>query len=370
MEKCWFCGVEFSEITPSTIEHIIPTSLGGKLKANILCKECNEFFGQTIDSDFNEMLSFITARYSNLISDRNIKPQKECLLTLLNGNTIKVYCKNNLFIPKKPYPDDVNKILYGHKNACKQFKKQPKYSDYEIHEDCTGISAITLDLKNDIFKKSMIKIAINFAIREKIKFDLNFNIKDKQFINLNNVIPYFPQSKLEHYFEIHEDKYNPNYPIHSLKLFTLNYIGNNLHLFCFIELFSTFKCYILLDNNYKGKEFILSYGQKTFIKQEDKSSTKNKNTIDIDNNFKVFLEKFYFNNIFLRNPIIVDEQILYEHSFFENHPNFFRVSKFAAESAELFSLANKVIENGTLYQFNRHKVKMINNFFVKQKYRF
>jgi len=38
---------------PLTEEHIIPQAIGGRLKANLYCKECNDTFGRTIDKEIS-----------------------------------------------------------------------------------------------------------------------------------------------------------------------------------------------------------------------------------------------------------------------------------------------------------------------------
>ncbi|KAA2239897.1 HNH endonuclease [Chitinophaga agrisoli] len=48
--QCYSCNTTLNRRNKS-IEHIIPNAIGGKRKAyNLLCKTCNEAFGQTIDN--------------------------------------------------------------------------------------------------------------------------------------------------------------------------------------------------------------------------------------------------------------------------------------------------------------------------------
>ena len=42
-----------------TWEHIIPQSIGGKLKEKLYCKECNETFGHTLDDEISKQLGWI-----------------------------------------------------------------------------------------------------------------------------------------------------------------------------------------------------------------------------------------------------------------------------------------------------------------------
>lgn len=62
--NCWSCGNAFSPSSKGDGEHIIPNSLGGKLKSrNILCTNCNQYYGNSIDKDISEQLGFITIKW-------------------------------------------------------------------------------------------------------------------------------------------------------------------------------------------------------------------------------------------------------------------------------------------------------------------
>lgn len=52
---CFLC----SEARSLTTEHIIPQSLGGKLKANIYCKECNNTLGHSVDAELIRHFGFV-----------------------------------------------------------------------------------------------------------------------------------------------------------------------------------------------------------------------------------------------------------------------------------------------------------------------
>ncbi len=64
MSKCYRCDVD---ITPEnkTVEHIIINACGGRLKSkDLLCKNCNSIFGNTIDKALAEQ----TNVFSNLLA--------------------------------------------------------------------------------------------------------------------------------------------------------------------------------------------------------------------------------------------------------------------------------------------------------------
>ncbi len=67
MKKCVFCGQEFSELTE---EHIIPNVICGRIKSkNLLCKNCNSWLGDNIDNAFDGV-------YNQIINMFKIKRER------------------------------------------------------------------------------------------------------------------------------------------------------------------------------------------------------------------------------------------------------------------------------------------------------
>ena len=52
---CFFCA----EARPLTVEHVIPQAIGGKLKARLYCKTCNEAFGETLDDEIARQFGWV-----------------------------------------------------------------------------------------------------------------------------------------------------------------------------------------------------------------------------------------------------------------------------------------------------------------------
>lgn len=76
MTNCYLCGQTLTDCNSSE-EHIIPNAIGGKLKAKILCKDCNSKFGNTIDSKLAEsLLSF--SNWLNVDRTRGQTPDLNC----------------------------------------------------------------------------------------------------------------------------------------------------------------------------------------------------------------------------------------------------------------------------------------------------
>ena len=74
--------------------------------------------------------------------------------------------------------------------------------------------------------------------------------------------PYIPQSLPDILYENERYKIDVNYPAHILKVFSEKNIEGGKSLLCYIELFSTFQYYVLLNDDYKGKDVDFTYAQK------------------------------------------------------------------------------------------------------------
>lgn len=64
-KKCVYCN---QLITDVSMEHIIQQALGGRYESpGILCPECNEFIGASIDVPFNRIFNPIVDQIENFI---------------------------------------------------------------------------------------------------------------------------------------------------------------------------------------------------------------------------------------------------------------------------------------------------------------
>lgn len=43
-----------------TVEHIIPQAIGGRLKANLYCAECNSTFGSELDAEISKQFGWLS----------------------------------------------------------------------------------------------------------------------------------------------------------------------------------------------------------------------------------------------------------------------------------------------------------------------
>ena len=82
------------------------------------------------------------------------------------------------------------------------------------------------------------------------------------------LIPYTPHFSAEILVTLAEDMVDVNYPCHILRLFVDE--GEDYRmLVCYVDLFSTFRYYIVLNRNYDGPEVSNDYAQRIIAGQDE-----------------------------------------------------------------------------------------------------
>lgn len=246
--KCIYCKNEFDELSD---EHVIQNAIGGLLTSkNICCSSCNStLISKNIDVPFTN----IFAPFSSLLDlkkshSASSKPTYKAIASY-NGKDYEVICKERKII------------------ECIELKKELKEKfDKSIFEKMEA-KEIKFSLNNNDFKQGLRKIAVNYALESNIDVDeivgievenINGKVNNVSFNQL--VIPFIPITLLDNAIE----NYKEEQLYHSLILF-----NKKNKLWCYIELFSTFKFYVLLNDNYKGKNINESYCQ--LVEKQDRT---------------------------------------------------------------------------------------------------
>ncbi|MDE9553015.1 HNH endonuclease [Xenorhabdus bovienii] len=279
MDVCYFCGNKFNQ--SSTVdhgEHVIQQAIGGNLiSKGILCKGCGGDLSREIDTPFNAIFEGIATRL-DIKTDRKanknpsipgvIVSEKDAYDMNLKGTP--VFWKNFKVTPVKPFhrftEDKTKVIVYSSK---KQFENHNKILEKEIKnmgldtppeivmcDDIDGNVQYQFPMENIAFKRGIAKIAIGFAFthgisREKLPLALKISNENRGLIDDKiSLIRYAPLSIIDKIIE--KDKADlANYPSHTLILFTSKQEPSLL--LCYVELFSTFQFYILLNDRYEGE---------------------------------------------------------------------------------------------------------------------
>lgn len=137
---------------------------------------------------------------------------------------------------------------------------------------------------NQDFKKGLMKIAVEFALhsgldREYLNSILHIDKTSgtSSFNEDTKIWPFIPLSLTDIIYENESYRMDCNYPSHILKIFS-EQADNKKCLVCYVELFSTFQFYILLNEDYKGKDVDFTYAQK--LKPNDVPSIEELESLD------------------------------------------------------------------------------------------
>lgn len=283
-------------------EHIIHNGIRGKLiSRTILCEECGGSYSKD-DANFCKIFApFIVALNDRMIPADHGKPDGNTLKGSIfktpdikeGDNGMEVTAKNGKVIPIQPYYTiEGNKIdVYAGENRIKDYLK---VLTKELTDKGDDINHYTIELHTDIhdkgylayyfskgndnfnvdFKKGMVKIATEYAIhcgigREVLTEVISIDDNGKGTIDYDKakLTPFIPTTLFDILYEDYRYLFEDGYPSHVLKLFTSKYNDGKTRLYCYLDLFSTFQYYVLLNDDYKGKEISKTYAQRLIPKR-------------------------------------------------------------------------------------------------------
>lgn len=271
MNICYLTGKEIIENSDestcdecASLEHIIPNALGGKIKSKyVLNHYSNQKLNEQIDVEFNKIFEVFHSRLG-LKKDREGKGSGSRAYHIAHRED--VIHKDGRYYPLKPLYDEKRKVLYANsiktgENYANKLIKEKVISDkreIEIYDDMAGSINFSFSFDNTLFKKGLAKIAAGFATLKGIKRDnlrCIIDLSKEEFSNNIVVSLSLPTTEPEGSLE-RGAFYSKHYPIHSLVL-----CGNEEEsfLYCYVELFSTFSYYVLLDDNYDGENIYETY---------------------------------------------------------------------------------------------------------------
>lgn len=159
-----------------------------------------------------------------------------------------------------------------------QFSEFCRKPEVIICDDIDGLVKFPFNMDNKAFKKGLAKIAIGFASsfgveREDIPLVLNIdkNTNEAKIHDKILAIPFYPLGVIDELIEVQKNEFE-HYPFHNLILFTIDYDpkvskGKKV-LICYIELFSTFEWYVILNEEYYGDSIYEFYAQQ-ILKKDD-----------------------------------------------------------------------------------------------------
>jgi hypothetical protein len=260
MNECYWCLKELDANTAP--EHIIKASFGGSLTSNkILCNTHNNYLGSTIDQKISMELDYL---YDSLSSTSNstkkIKMYKADGTPVLFGVGLKPLPFLKFKIKGKEkieYFDSWEEMRAKGAILKEQLTKRGEKWEYvEVENpELKSLYFFHPDRKkkfgSEDFYLSFLKIAISFYFHKK---------GERQFVE-------YPISVLKKEVEdknickfYYSSLYQPS--LQEGEVFHLIYLKGDIQqklLYCYIELFSTHKMLVFLNNDYKGKEIEEEY---------------------------------------------------------------------------------------------------------------
>ena len=305
--RCYVCNRKMvDKPTDSTQckahgEHIIHNGIRGKLIPRaILCEECGGAYSKD-DANFCKIFApFVVALSDRMIPADHGKTDGNTLKGSIfktsdvkeGDEGIEVTAKNGEVIPVQPfYTIEGNKIdVYAGKKRIKDYlkvltkelaDKGDNIANYTIeqHTDIHNQGYLAYyfskgnDNFNEDFKKGMVKIATEYALhcgigRELLTEVISIDDKGKAMIDYDKakLIPFIPTTLFDILYEDHRYLFEDGYPSHMLKLFTSKYNDGKTRLYCYLDLFSTFLYYVLLNDDYEGEEICETYAQRLIPK--------------------------------------------------------------------------------------------------------
>lgn len=275
-------------------EHIIQDSLHGRLTdSTILCETCGTKLSDEIDSGFVKCFQSLTDPISSFLAsktkNRNYIRSLKGHVTLKNGETKKVDIIEGRITPLKPYFDPPK---YGIVNVYSKSKTATNYVKHVkavLEKQGHYIPNLTFNVIDDLhdyielginfseglpdfnnkFEMGYIKIAVEFAIKHGVLRTQLLDVLDIQkgeFIFSGSVFPYLPISAFDKIYDPLRLVLEPEYPTHTIILYVDDFAPTKM-LVCYVELYSTFPYYVILNSDYTGEPVHATYHQ-TVLKQE------------------------------------------------------------------------------------------------------
>lgn len=308
MDICYLCGQvmvdrkDYLEDNSKTIpkfkhdEHIIQNALYGRLTSyNILCETCGSKLSRDVDTDFVKLFDLFTAPINHILASKdhggNFSKTLYGYIQKHDGTKIYIHVKDGKIAPRKPDYDYIQKsnTVKIYASGGKTLKSYKEFVLKKLQNEGYDIQGINVELVDHIedyqelgiyfteevdnfnskFKLGLSKIATGFATSKGIKREdmpCTIDIEKETIISDSNIVPFYPFGTLDLVIEPVRSLSEDGFPTHTLMLYTDKSFGKT-KLVCYIDLFSTFQYYVVLNHNYKGEDVCETYYQ-TIVKRE------------------------------------------------------------------------------------------------------
>lgn len=275
MKSCYCCKKQLNKENVS-VEHIIPNSIGGKLKSSsLLCEPCNKLLGSEIDDELAKQLNFFMNFFMIKRERGKFQPlsgkTKNGEEFVLSGTEIKSKPKISVNKDSVSFSgndeEDIKLYFKGLLKKYPQLKIEDiianvKKGRYYLNEPIS----LNLNVGGEKVFRAITKIAVNFYIHK--------GGDKKHITNILNYVKGSDKSKKTWY---HFGFNNENLKVDENKLYHfIKVIGDYTEkiLYCYIELFGTLKFIVCLNDSYEDSVIDYQYFYNLFSKQEIKTPIK------------------------------------------------------------------------------------------------
>lgn len=261
MTYCYNCDVLLSEKN-KTIEHIIPNSIGGRLRSSeLICKNCNSIFGLTLDAEVAKQFENLCA-FLNIERDRpkdyiikNTKTDSGEVFHLINGRnptlvkpkiTVTEQGINVTARDRKHAKQILNGLKRKYKNldvTGAKFQDNKHFFEEDLNVD--------FSVGGNIFLQGIAKIVINVFLH--FKKDYSKHLK-----NLIQILKQETQNQNHIHFYFIPDAYQwkEDEVVHYIQIKACE---KKKILYSYVVLFSAYAFIINIDDNYEGSSWDCHY---------------------------------------------------------------------------------------------------------------
>lgn len=279
--KCLFCGKTLT--SNEKPEHILPNSIGGKLKCNnIICSDCNSkmsYLDKALSDDFIYFTNLVCPKRDNGAIPVAQWQMGDKMINRLSDGSLQ-YCKIGLNKENNVLKMDIH-LLQSPNSKAESINQQKinnilntSTNDLErreqLREEITKKIKVKNNLPNPILKCEFSLNKSNLTMLSILKIAIEFYVslgKDKKYIA--NIIEIVKQKNNEkankicnYYFGNLARENNGIFHFILLKGDPINKI-----LFCIISIYNIVDIFILLNENYIGENIEETYVENIFCPQ-------------------------------------------------------------------------------------------------------
>ena len=323
MNVCYLTGEVINENNKS-LEHILPNALGGKLKSEyVVTHTSNQSLNVDVDVEFNRIFESMHQRLG-IKKDR----AKSSGVKAYNIDFSEdIIVRDNRCYPVKPFYEEETKTVYAKDNKVgNQFaryisnSKGVSLAEITIETDVIGDYQFNFEFDNTVFRRGLAKIAAGYAALNGISRDNLVGVVDLCQCKLKDEIglaPFFPPTNEESILE-ENIRNSPGYPFHTLALYGSK---KEKFLYCYIDLFSTFQYFVILNEDYDGDDVYHTYFHSlsenkdvTYREYVNSISNISHITNGLPTNFRRYPRHYIY---FMNNGVVTDPERIKGYTFFK-----------------------------------------------------